>query len=220
MASRWRHLIAAGVLWHAVAMVVDATPDTSAGLRRAAWKEATVQDEFRAWAGILGVSEPVLEDRLWGFAVGWSQVRGALVAPFHRYLGWAHARQSWQMFVAPHTTPSRLQIQEQAPGATDVSADAAWTTLFEERDPDHRWMADAFGVERMRASVFRWSWPGFEAPYKRACEGLARVRFAESDTRAVRCRFYQVATPSPEQVLDGHVPEGKWVRTLVIPRPE
>lgn len=220
MASRWRHVVAACVLWHAVAITLDATPDTSAGLKRAAWKEATVQDEFAAWAGILGVPEPTLEEHLWTFAVGWSQTRSTLIAPLHRYLGWAHARQSWQMFVAPHTTPSRLQIQEQGAGSVDVREDAAWTTLFEERDPEHAWMAGAFGVERMRASVFRWSWPGFEASYKRGCEALARLRFAESDTRAVRCRFYQVATPSPDQVLGGRAPQGKWVRTVVVPRSE
>ena len=217
MQPSWmRHLIAAAVLWHAVAMVVDATPDTSAGLKRAAWKEATVQDEFKAWADIIGVDEPVLEEQLWTFASGWSQVRSTVVRPFHRYLGWAHARQSWQMFVAPHTTPSRLQIQERVAESPDP--EQGWETIFEERDPAHAWMASAFGVERMRASVFRWSWPGYEASWKRACEALAQRRFAESDTSAIRCRFYQQRTPSPKQVLDGTAPKGAWIRPVVVER--
>ena len=198
-------------------MGVDATPDTSAGLKRSAWKEPTVQAEFQSWSAMLGVPQPELEDQLWTFAVGWNAARRSVVKPFHRYLSWAQCTQSWQMFVAPHTTPSRLQIQER------LSADAAetWSTIFEERDPDHTWMADAFGVERMRASVFRWSWPSYETSWKRGCSALARLRFAESQsTSAVRCRFWQARTPSPEQVIRGELPKGKWMRPVVVERPE
>ncbi len=219
-----RHLVAGAVLWHALAIVVDATPDTSAGLKRSAWKEATVQAEFKDWAAMFGVPEPKLEDQLWTFAVGWNNVRSELIGPFHRYLSWAHSTQSWQMFVAPHTTPSRLQIQERVAGAPagerGEGTEADWTTIFEERDPQHAWMASAFGVERMRASVFRWSWPTFEGAWKKACDGLAKRRFLESATTGVRCRFWQAATPSPEQVLDGTAPGGAWVRALVVERPE
>lgn len=206
------HLIAAAVAWHALAMVLDATPDTSAGLKRQAWKEATVQAEFASYAAMLGVEEPAFEDQLWTLAVGWNDARAALIAPFHRYLGWVHCQQSWQMFVAPHTTPSRLQIQELDPTGE-------WQTLFEERDPDHAWMAPAFATERMRASIFRWSWPSYEAGYKRGCQALANLRFSESPTTSVRCRFYQARSPSPEQVMDGDAPDGKWVRELVMRRP-
>lgn len=218
-------------------MGVDATPDTSAGLKRSAWKEPTVQAEFRSWAGMLGVPEPELEEKLWTFAVGWNDARRILIKPFHFYLSWAQCTQSWQMFVAPHTTPSRLQIQERLSadaveasglvGGDTVGGDTVggdtqrWSTLFEERDPERAWLAPAFDVERMRASVFRWSWPSYEPSWKRACKALAQVRFDESDTTtAVRCRFWQARTPSPEQVIAGDLPEGKWVRPVVVERPK
>jgi len=207
------HLVAAAVLWHGLAMVFDATPDTSAGLRRQAWKEPTVQAEFASYAELLGVEEPVLEEQLWAFATGWNTARGTLIAPFRRYLALVHCSQSWQMFVAPHTTPSRLQVQEMTP-------EGGWATLFEERDPEHTWMVTAFGTERMRASVFRWSWPSYESSWKRGCQGLAEVRFAESETTAVRCRFWQAPTPSPDQVLDDSAPPGRWVREQVVRRPK
>ena len=192
-------------------MVLDATPDTSAGLKKQAWKEPTVQAEFKVWAKTFGVPQPELEEQLWTFAVGWNTAREGIVGPLHRYLGWAHARQSWQMFVAPHTTPSRLQIQELVTGE--------WQTLFEERHAEHTWMAGAFGTERMRASVFRWSWPSYETSWRRACESLAARRFAEEDrATAFRCRFYQAATPSPEQAERDEAPKGKWVRTVSVTR--
>ncbi len=205
------HLVAGAVLWHAVALVLDASPDTSSGLRRQAWKEATVQAEFHAYAAMLGMDEPVFEEKLWSFAVGWNTARARVIGPFHRYLGWVHSQQSWQMFVAPHTTPSRLQIQE-------MDSAGEWQTLFEERDPDHTWMEPAFGTERMRASVFRWSWPGYEAELKRGCQALATLRFTQSPTPAVRCHFYRAPSPSPQQVLDDAIPEGTWVREQVVRR--
>lgn len=212
LARLWPHLRAAFVVTHVVAVLVAATPSTGAALKRAAWADPTVQAEFGAWAPRLGMTSEALQDRAWAFAVAWNDGRQAVLRPFRAYFDLVGATQSWQMFVAPHTFPTRLWIEERR-------GEGEWTPLFVERSPEHAWMADALGVERLRASIFRWGWSSYATSYRKACTALANRRLAEvPDVTAVRCRFEKTPTPTAAEVQAGKVPESTWVFPFVVER--
>ena len=48
--GKMAHLRAAFVAFHVVAILTLALPSAGAGMGRSAWKDPTVQAEFRAWA--------------------------------------------------------------------------------------------------------------------------------------------------------------------------
>lgn len=217
----WPHLRAAVVAFHLLAVTLDALPSPASGMSRSAWKDPTVQGEFRRWAGFLGVDQKELESRLWDFAQGFVQTRQTVMAPFNPWLQATGTWQAWQMFVAPHRFPTRMQLQilpADAPGADRASPpDAAWQTVFEERSPDHDWQAARFDTERLRASIFRWGWPNYQNAWKAACKQFTAELAAEHTDppiRAVRCRMFKQESPSPEQIRSGTIPEGRWVFSL------
>jgi hypothetical protein len=106
-----RHLLAAFVLWHAMAMLASALPSPGSGLNRSYWSDPTVQAEFGTWAGMLGVESDDLQDDVYALAV---QVQAGVEGvrfPFNRWLSVTNTTQSWKMFVAPHRFPTRLQLR-------------------------------------------------------------------------------------------------------------
>lgn len=203
--------------YHLVAILIDASPDPSAGMNRTAWKDPTVQREFTRWASILHTDEPTLEDFLWDAAKNLVSVRRVVLVPFRPYLHFVGADQAWQMFVAPHRYPTRLQLQVHSGTGND---EANWTTVFEERSETATWRAERFGSERLRASVFRWGWPNYQEAWHRACRVFAKELLAEHpESDQVRCRFRKTESPSPEDAISNKDP-GKWVYSMSIRREE
>lgn len=207
-----KHLRLVFVLFHVAAVTVWALPSPAAGLRRSAWDDPTVKAELATWAGWLGQEPAAFTDRLWAFAQGYVEVHRAAKAPFSAYVELAGVEQAWLMFVAPHRWPTRLVLDERR-------GDGPWTPLFEERSATADWRARTFGVERMRASVFRWGWSSYRKSYQAGCRALAALRFAEDPAvTAVRCRFKKARTPSPEEARTGTAPEGTWVFPYEVTR--
>jgi hypothetical protein len=208
----WRHVRAAFVLFHLCAIFVAGMPSTDSALKRSAWKDPTVRGELDAWAARLGFEEPALEDRLYTFAVAWAAGRRQLERPFSPYLKLTATDQTWQMFVAPHMFPTRFEI------AVD-RGDGAWDTVFQERSPTATWNAELFGVERFRATIFRWGWGAYAVPYHTGCAALAARLFAEDTTTTkVRCRFWKARSPTPEEARDHVDPPGKYVYPWEVKR--
>jgi len=200
-----RQLVAVFFVWHAVSMAVGAVPTPGAGLNRAAWSQPTVQAEFALWAARLGTESAALQDGVYDVAVGFEAVRRAANVPFRGYAAWTHTRQGWQMFVAPHRFPTRLQLR-----ARGIGRD--WDTIFEEGNPDATWRGERFATERVRASVFAWGWPQFKRRWASACAGFGRDLFADRpELDELQCRYAQVQSPSAAQVLAGVEPEPTWV---------
>lgn len=208
----WRQLRAVLVTFHILAITLDASPSPAAGLKRAAWADPTVQQEFQAWADRLGVESQTLQDWAWDIANRFADGRQVVMTPFRPWIDATHTTQAWQMFVAPHRFPTRLQIQ--------VQVGETWETVFEERSTTATWRAEAFGTERLRASIFRWGWASYADAWKRACGVFATELFTERpDISAVRCRLHKVRTPSPEDVRDGKLDAGTWVFPRQVERP-
>jgi hypothetical protein len=213
----WPQLRALFVAFHLLAITLDASPSPAAGMNRAAWKEPTVQQEFKTWSSVLGMEQAEFETFLWDLAQGFMGLRKTVMTPFSPYLHATGSDQAWQMFVAPHRYPTRMQLQV---NGDPTSADG-FRTVFEERSSEYTWRAERFNSERLRASIFRWGWPNYQDAWKRACKVFARELLAENpESTAVRCRMFKLRSPSPEEVEKGTADPGKWVFVLIEKRPE
>lgn len=193
------------VTMHVLVVVLSAVPSPEGGMDRRSWEEPTVRAELKVWAQRLGQPEEVFKERLWGLAKGYSAGLDVVLAPVRRYERLTGTAQSWKMFVAPHRFPARLRIE--ARGA----ADADWERVYEARSEEATWMRRALDHERLRASVFRWSWPRYRTVYRHGCEALARKIFSERpDLSEVRCSLGRSRSPSAEELAQNEVPEVRW----------
>lgn len=199
--------LAIAVALHLLAISLQAFPAPGGGMRKAAWKNPTVQGEFAAWTTRLNglgveVTQPELEEWLWTFAVEFMSVRGQVLAPFQPYYRYAGTGQSWRMFSAPHRHPSKLQIS--------VRVDSEWRLVYESRSVEHDYLGTLLDHDRMRSIVFRYAWSSYRSSYKRFAKWVAR-RAARDFPEAsdVRLEFVRYRTPSPEEVRSGDIPKGK-----------
>lgn len=213
MGGVWPQIRGVLVAAHVVAVLLMATPSPSAGLRRSAWKDPTVQAEFKAWNkrfNAMGVdwTQPEMEQHLWDFAVGWDEARTALLKPFTPYGRYLGASQAWRMFVAPHRFPTRLHV--------DIERDGQWEPVFIERSELYTWREEVFGHDRMRSAVFRFGWSQFKKSWQQFTEWVA-VRAAEDfpDATRVRVRMYKYQTLSPQDAAAGAEPKGSFQQDQV-----
>jgi len=197
------------VALHVLAITLVALPAPDGGMNRAAWKDPTVQHEIHAWSARLdglGVQIPPaeLEEDAWHFAKRFMAVRHAVLRPFRRYYQFAGTWQSWRMFVAPHRYPARLQIA--------VRAGSAWQTVYERGDPQATWRRRQLDHDRMRAQIFRLSWPGYGGTYARFTLWIARAAAHDFPYASqVRVRFFKYRTRSPAEVRAGVPVQGRWI---------
>lgn len=204
----WPHLRAALVALHVLAVAVLAAPAPVGAMNRESWKEETVQDEIEVWAGRFGMSPEDFEDWAWSAASRFMAVRDAVVKPFKPYCKYTGTSQSWRMFVAPHRYPARLHI--------DVQIGREWQTVYVRGDREHAWKRPQLDHNRMRAQIFRLSWPGYGRTYSHFTVWLAREAARDfPDARGIRVRFFRYRTRSPAEVRAGVPEEGHFVQEKV-----
>jgi len=198
------------VIAHLVAITTLSLPTASSAMKRSAWKEPTVQRELQAWRarieGLTGtpMTQEAFEDSLWTVADQWSKGRAAVLRPVRPYTKYFGTGQSWRMFLAPHTVPSRLQAEVQTPdGWVKVigpDAEQPWNPLWVEHT-------------RTRSTLFRLSWPHNNKAYTRIATWMARQILTEMpEATAVRFYWTKASSPTPEQVRSGNVPPSKDIR--------
>lgn len=210
----WPHLRALLVAMHVLAITLLALPAPGGGMSRGAWKDPTVQGEFRAWsermeAVGLDTSPRELEDALWEFAVAFTDVRRDLIDPFLPYYRLAGTWQSWRMFVAPHRHPAKLWIEIRESGGD-------WRAVYVARSPEYTWRRHQFDHDRMRSQVFRLSWPPYRRTWARFSAWIARQAAADfPEATGVRTRFYKYRTPPPQEARAGAPIQGRFVKTRV-----
>ena len=189
------------VAMHLFAVTAMALPSAGSGLTRSAWSDPTVQGEFQAWSKRLagfGIDVPTdeLEERLWGIATGYEAVRIQVLAPFQPYFVYCGTWQSWRMFVAPHRYPGRLEI--------DVDRGQGWEPIYVARSDVHTWHRAWMDHDRMRASVFRYSWKHYAGARRYFTDWVSRTVAAEMpEARRVRVSWMRYRTRSPEEVRAG-----------------
>ncbi len=198
------------VLFHLVAVTLMAAPAPAGGMKRAAWKDPTVQAELRAWrdrlSGLgLDRSPEAFEQDLWELAAGFMRVRRQVLRPFRPYYRWCGTWQTWRMFIAPHRFPARLHIE-----LSDGGGD--YRSVYVARSPEHTWLAPQLDQARMRAALFRYGWPSYGRSWSQLADWIAARAAADfPEAERIRLRMWKYRTPSPEQVLAGERPEGRWV---------
>jgi hypothetical protein len=203
----WPHLRAALILLHGLALVLGAVPAPEGGMRRAAWKEPTVQGEIAAWAERLdglgvAMDAETLEREAWDFAVRYMAVRRSVLAPFQPYYERLGVAQNWRMFVAPHKHPARLQIA--VDGGPDVDP---WRVVYEELRPGTDWKEAQLEHDRTRSVLFRYSWKAYRKDYRRMCAWIAAEAATDfPEASRVRVRWLRQRTPSPAEVRKGQLP--------------
>ncbi len=204
--TTWKHLRAALVLAHILAMVLTAIPAPVGGTDRAQWKNPTAQMEFAAYAKFLHVTPEYFEDNLFKLAMFWMELRFQWMKPINPYLQITGTDQPWRMFVGPDRFPPRFQVQYRTDDISD------YTTLYEDRLPVYDWHEAFFRQERVRSYTYRYAWPEFGWAEVGNCKYLAKLVFEEKpEARGVRCRFWKQKTPSAAQVVAGVPPEpGDW----------
>lgn len=212
----WAWGRAAFIAFHLTAITLMAFPAPSGGMSRKAWKQPTVQAEFRAWNARLGglgveMSPEEFEERLWSLATGFMAVRVEVLKPFGPYYRNFGTHQSWRMFVAPHRFPARLELR--------IEEGGEWRPLYVMRDPEHDWYAPHFDHDRMRSAVFRYGWPHYASHYKRMSDFYAKRAFAEfPEATAFESRFFSYRTLSPEEARAGLDPDGRYIASKVTRR--
>jgi len=198
------------VALHLFAVTAMALPSAGAGMDRSAWQSDTVQGEFRSWTQLLGrvgieLTVPELEDTLWTLGTSYEGVRDVVLWPFQPYYRYLGTWQSWRMFVAPHRYPGKLQIRVQEQGE--------WRVVYEARSAEHAWRHAWFDHDRMRASVFRYSWKHYKNSRKRFADWVARHAAQDfPEASHVDVSFLRYRTLSPEEVRSGESPA--WKRDL------
>lgn len=207
--AAWPHVRAWLVAAHIFAVVGMALPSPGGGMNKGAWKEPTVQAEFAAWRGRLEalgyVTTPeIFEERLWVVAKAAMSGRDKILAPFDPYYQYCGTYQSWRMFVAPHTFPSRMHV--------DVLVSGIWKPVYVERSGEYQWLAWQLDQDRFRSAVFRFSWKQYRKQYREFANWLAMQAGRDfPEATKVRVRFWKAPSATPEQARAGVVPEGAWV---------
>ena len=210
-----RHFLAGGISLHLIAISLMAVPNTAGTLNKTAWQDPTVQAEFTRWAerlSFLGWDENVLEDHLWTFATGYNNARDLILYPFKPYYRYAGTWQTWKMFVAPHTNPTRMQIE--------IERGGAWDLAYRERSAEYTWLHEKFDHDRVRAMTFRIGWPQYQPLRKSFAEWVARQAAEFPDATRIRLSFLKEETLKAEDVRAGRVEPTKLILPVLakVPR--
>ena len=208
----WPHIRTLLITIHLLAIILKAIPAPEGGMNKADWKNPTVQAELQTWtttfnAAGVEVTSVELEEHLWNLAQHYMAIRKGILRPFRTYYKYFGADQNWRLFVAPHMYPSKLHI--------DVFIDDNWVPLYRPFSI-HQWNANIIETSRFRPAIFRYSWTRYKRHYRKM--GLYFAKRAAEDfptATKMRTRWWQQKSPSPEQLLDGNLPTGKWRLTYM-----
>ena len=212
---RWPAIRAVLVTYHVLALFVMSFPSPPSGMRRSAWDNPTVQNEFALWADRLSrlgwkMTTKELDDRLWAISGRYVAAREKAIAPFVPYGEYAGARQSWRMFVAPQRYPVRIEISVR-------EGRKPWKKVFESRSPEHRWNAGLFEKYRLRRVMFATAWDKDARHFKMLCDWIALQAARDfPDATEVMIRQLRYRTPTPEEALAGKtILEGQYLNREV-----
>jgi hypothetical protein len=204
-----RNLRGALVLFHVLAICIAALPGARGSASEEALNTPAAAAELRTWADRLSVSPQWLQEQVLRSASRADKLHAGLLEPFAPYLHVSGAQQPWALFVAPNRYPTRFQVQVARVPPVEPRH---WQTVFEEGSGEFTFRQNVFEHERIRSYFELSSWPRFYWLGPALCRWAARELFAEDAAlRAVRCRNYRSASPSPEQVLSGTQNPGEWL---------
>jgi hypothetical protein len=159
-----RHLRAAFVLFHVVAITVMSIPAPVGGMEEARWATAAGKREIHHWAeavrGVgLDVSDAALRDLVWQAGTAWLSFRNDVVAPFRPYLVYTGSRQSWRMFSMVEHEQGRLAVYVDRGNGREPAfvtyEHEVWRRTELRQERTRTILGDFYGRESKRV------WPGF-----------------------------------------------------------
>ncbi len=216
----WMHLLGAFVAFHCIGAILMSAPSPEGSLRRSAWKEATAQAEFHAWAEGLrsvgvSITDADFEQLLWDVSREYVGMKSTILTPYRKYTQLSGARQGWRMFVAPHRNPSILHIDVEE----KVDGHLKWRNVYGSTDgllgPDRttkgQWRSKELDHNRVRKTVFLAGWKFRRQRYRELSFWLAEKAALDfPDATRVRVRMYRYRTLTPDEVRTGQKEVGKW----------
>lgn len=200
--ARWPAIRAVLVAYHVLAVLVLSFPSPPSGMKRSAWDNPTVQNEFKLWADRLSavgwkMTTAELDAKLWELSKHYVGAREKVIAPFVPYVERSGARQSWRMFVAPQRFPVRLEVMVR-------EGRGPWKKVYESRSDEHAWLAHLFEKYRLRRAVFATAWDKDSRHYKMLCDWIAAQAARDFPAATeVQIRQLRYRTPTPEEALAG-----------------
>lgn len=213
--AKWPQIRGVLVALHVLAVFMLAFPAPAGVMQRSAWRDPSVQAEFRIWTDRanalgIGVSQQEFEDFIYDLAIGFMDVRNAAIAPARPYGDYLGVRQDWRMFSAPHRFPTRLHIE--------IEENGAWRTLYVERSDEFTWRRAFFEHHRVRRLLFLHGWSQFRRRYEgfaRYIAGEAAVEFP--DATRVRLSHFKYRSPTAKEAGEGKWDiDGKFINRRVI----
>lgn len=148
----WRHVRAAFVVFHVLAVLLLSLPSSRKLSDRARWKNQRTQREFALWAQRLkgwGVDTDAarFEKRLWSVSQQYLGLQRIVVIPFQSYDRLGGMVQGWGMFRSPQRRPAVLRVE--------VFEAHRWHTVYLSRSPEHTYLATQLDHNRIRKLVGR-----------------------------------------------------------------
>lgn len=213
--GRWPQIRGVLVALHVLAVFMLAFPAPAGVMQRSAWRDPSVQAEFRIWTDRanalgIGVSQQEFEDFIYELATGFMDVRNAAIAPARPYGDYLGVRQDWRMFSAPHRFPTRLHIE--------IEENGEWRTLYVELSDEFTWRRTFFEHHRVRRLLFLHGWSQFRRRYEsfaRYVAGEVAVEFPEA-TR-VRLSHFKYRSPTAKEAAEGKWDiDGKFINKRVL----
>jgi hypothetical protein len=205
--SRWPQVRAALIAFHALAVVVLATPGEGL-LNQRQWASANARDDLQRWADRLGTDPQSLQRTAWNTAASYVAIRKVVAAPFIPYAEVSGMRQGWSMFASPQRHPAELHVDI-------LDASGQWQPIWRPHDDAHDWNRRQFDHNRFRKFLGRFARDFRPQHYQQAAQWVATKAAREHpDATAVRVQLYRFASLPPERVRAGEVPEGRYANTL------
>lgn len=206
----WRHMRAALIAAHIVAMGLFALPRPAAISSANDFRTIQVQGELVRWGKRLGLPPSELRRQVRIAMIRYSQVYPRLVEPIEPYRGWVGVRQGWHLFSAGPKNPHEVHVA--------IDTGGGFRTIRVTGDADHDWRETQLRHHRVRkierkfwrTTIVR-EWYGWS-------NWCAERAFEDSPSaRAVRVRQVRWETPAPGDATGTH-PPGRVVRERVIER--
>lgn len=192
--AAWPHVRACLIALHVLAIFIGSLPVMvdERGMKREAWADPLVQEEFANWAVLLqgwgaDLSAEELEEHAWQWSGKVLRVQSALRGPFEPYYALCGTRQRWRMFPAPVPQAMSFQIEIEEAGA--------WRTLYEFQGEGMNWHRDWFDQDRMRAALNLYAWNVYPEAWEQAVDWLAGLA-AEDFPSASRIRVCFPVVPA------------------------
>lgn len=208
-----RHLRAAAVLFHLVAITLMALPSPPKNMNQLKSEQGKAQ--LASWAGVARAVGFDVSDEDFGLwiratAGAWRDGRDVVIKPISPYFQYTGTRQAWRMFSVVSRRPTALEIQALKAGA--------WETVHVTGAAGPWWRETQLEQERVRAFLSGFASLSRRSEYRQFVHRWAApTLFADDpEVESVRVQLRRGRSLDPARARAGEAPAEKlrWVETV------